>query len=128
VYCTFWQEIKTFFSTTLQHIHHWDGFTSSSTAGRHRFSHTIRLAAFQIERYGLLSMSFMRGHYNNVTFIVVQTNFKIVWENMMNAKTLRTWVLFSNRSSLLVPQKYYYFTSSVSITIHFHSLMFLLQY
>jgi len=43
VYCTFWQEIKTFFSTTLQHIHHWDGFTSPSTAGRHRFSHTIRL-------------------------------------------------------------------------------------
>jgi len=53
-------------------------------------------------------MSFMRGHHNNVTFIVVQTNFKIVWENMVNAKTLRTSVLFSNRSSLLVTQNYYY--------------------
>jgi len=67
----------------------------------------------------------MRGHHNNVTFIVVQTNFKIVWENMVNAKTLRKSVLFRKRSSLLVPQKYYYSTFNVPITTHFHSLMFL---
>jgi len=60
-------------------------------------------------------MSFMRSHHNNVTFIVVQNNFKIVWENMVNAKTLRTPIPFSNRTSLLVPHKHYYSISSVPV-------------
>ena len=65
---------QNFFSTTLQHIYHYDGLPLVS-----KDFHTRYVS----KKHFKLRMRSMNAHQNYVTSTVVQTNFKIVWTTMV---------------------------------------------